>query len=290
MKVLRRKKGLFRVQEENHFLEAGSLIRLPDCVASFKQRHIFHLSHSASLAQFTVEEVVDTIAQSTVLFDGKLVSKGLRSRVMFLYFGTSQDPSDRSHGPTQHTLGVHVRRSLNSLWQFRHCHLESALNLLQHLGILIAANKHNSQTLGTEPTSPTNSVQVTVSISRSVVRNRNVDTLDIDTTTKDVGGNKNTLFEVLKLLVALDTFFLTKTTVDADGGEVAFAKELVEFVSAGDGLDKDDDLVELERVEEVVEFAVLGGFFETNVVLLKTVEGELGLVVDVDFERLHNAT
>jgi hypothetical protein len=47
-------------------------------------------------------------------------------------------------------------------------------------------------------------------------------------------------------------------------------------------------LVELEGIEEVVEFAVLRGFFETNEVLLKTVKGELLLIVDVDFERLRD--
>lgn len=183
-------------------------------------------------------------------------------------------------------LSVHVRTSLDSLWQLRNGHLEPALNLLQHLCILIAANKHDGQTLGTKTTSPTNSVQVAISIARSVVRDGNVDTLDIDTTTKDVSGNENTLLKVLELLVALDTFLLSKTTVDADGREVAFAQKLVQFVSARNGFDKDDDLVEFERVEQVVEFAVLGRFFEADVVLLKTVQGQLGFVVDVDFEGL----
>lgn len=46
------------------------------------------------------------------------------------------------------------------------------------------------------------------------------------------------------------------------------------------------NLVELERVEEVVELAVLGALLEADEVLLKSVERELLLVVDVDFERL----
>ena len=45
-------------------------------------------------------------------------------------------------------------------------------------------------------------------------------------------------------------------------------------------------LVELELVEEVVEFSVLLLLLELEEVLLKTVQGQLGLVVDVDFERL----
>ncbi len=129
-------------------------------------------------------------------------------------------------------------------------------------------------------------MQVTVGIRGGIVGDGNVDTFNIDTSTKDVSGDEDTLFKVLELLVSLDTLFLSKTTVDADGREVAFAKKLVELVGARDGLDEDDDLVEFERVEQVVELAVLGRLFKANVVLLETVEGELGLVIDVDFKGL----
>jgi hypothetical protein len=46
------------------------------------------------------------------------------------------------------------------------------------------------------------------------------------------------------------------------------------------------DLVELERVEELVELAVLLLLLELDVVLLQTVQRELGLVIDVDLKRL----
>jgi len=42
----------------------------------------------------------------------------------------------------------------------------------------------------------------------------------------------------------------------------------------------------LIEVECVVEFAVLLSLFESNVVLLKTVERELRLVIDEDFKGL----
>jgi len=45
-------------------------------------------------------------------------------------------------------------------------------------------------------------------------------------------------------------------------------------------------LIEVECVEKVVEFAVLLSLFESNVVLLKTVERELRLVIDEDFKGL----
>jgi hypothetical protein len=46
------------------------------------------------------------------------------------------------------------------------------------------------------------------------------------------------------------------------------------------------DLVELEVVQELVELPVLFLLFKLEVVLLKTVEGQLGLVIDVDLEWL----
>ena len=46
------------------------------------------------------------------------------------------------------------------------------------------------------------------------------------------------------------------------------------------------DLVELQRIEQVIQLAVLGGLLEANVVLLQSVESELLLVVDVDLEGL----
>ena len=45
-------------------------------------------------------------------------------------------------------------------------------------------------------------------------------------------------------------------------------------------------MVEFERIEEIIEFTILSRFFQTNVMLLKTVKSELGLVIDIDFERL----
>lgn len=74
--------------------------------------------------------------------------------------------------------------------------------------------------------------------------------------------------------------------MDRDRGEVALAQEGVELGGARDRLDEDADLVELERVEEVVQLAVLGRLLQADVVLLQSVQGELLLVVDVDLERL----
>jgi len=60
----------------------------------------------------------------------------------------------------------------------------------------------------------------------------------------------------------------------------------VELVAPGDLGDEDDDLVELEDVEEIVELAVLLGLGELNVVLLESVKGQLGVIVDVNLHGI----
>jgi hypothetical protein len=52
---------------------------------------------------------------------------------------------------------------------------------------------------------------------------------------------------------------------------------------------KGTDLVELEVVQELVQLPVLLLLLELEVVLLKTVEGQLGLVIDVNLEWLLSA-
>lgn len=202
-----------------------------------------------------------------------------------------------------------VRRRLDRLRQLGDGHLEAALDALEHLLVLVVGDKGDRKTLGTEATGTADTVEVRVCVARSVVVDDDVDALDVDTTAKDVGRDEDTLLERLELLVPLDALLLLQARVDRDRREVALAQEAVELSRARDRLDEDADLarararrsaqcasletncclaylVELERVEEVVELAVLGRLLEANKVLLQTVERELLLVVDVDLERL----
>jgi hypothetical protein len=87
----------------------------------------------------------------------------------------------------------------------RKSNLESLLDLLEDLLVILVADEGDRKTLGTETTSTTDTVQVGVSISGKIVVDSQVDTLDIDTTTEDVGGDTDTLVELLELLVAFDT-------------------------------------------------------------------------------------
>lgn len=92
-------------------------------------------------------------------------------------------------------VGGYVRKS----------NLEALLNLLENLLIILAADKGDGETLGSETTGTTDTVQVGVGIGGEIVVDGQVDTLDIDTTTEDVSGDTDTLVELLELLVTLDT-------------------------------------------------------------------------------------
>jgi hypothetical protein len=87
----------------------------------------------------------------------------------------------------------------------RKSNLEALLNLLENLLIILVADEGDGETLGSETTGTTDTVQVGVGIGGQIVVDSQVDTLDIDTTTKDVSGNTDTLVEFLEFLVALDT-------------------------------------------------------------------------------------
>lgn len=108
----------------------------------------------------------------------------------------------------------------NSLWRYvskvfktggskernlRQGNLESLLDGLENLLVLLAADKGDTETLGTETTSTTDTVKVRVGITGKIVVDGKVDTLDIDTTTEDISGDTDTLVELLELLVTLDT-------------------------------------------------------------------------------------
>merc|ERR1719231_2246810 len=86
------------------------------------------------------------------------------------------------------------------------------------------------------------------------------------------------MLKVLEALVRLNKLLLLERRVHGDGGEAALAKELVELDRTLHRPDKDDDLVELERVKQVAELAILLSLRQLDVVLLQPVQRELRIV------------
>ena len=89
----------------------------------------------------------------------------------------------------------HVRKS----------NLEPLLDRLKDLLVLVGSDERDGEALGTEPASTTDAVQVGVGIGGQIIVDGEIDALNIDATTEDVGGNADTLVELLELLVSPDT-------------------------------------------------------------------------------------
>ena len=146
-------------------------------------------------------------------------------------------------------------------------------------------------------------MEIRVGIGGEIVVDGQVDALNVDTATEDIRGDANSLVKLLEFLVPTDTatllarklseekdryipLFLGHARMDGDRGEVALPKELVKLGGADGALHKDDDLVELQLVEELVESAVLLLLLELDEVLLQAVKGEFGVLVDVVLGRV----
>lgn len=196
--------------------------------------------------------------------------------------------------------------------------LEPSLDRIDDLLVSRSADEADSNALGSETTSTTNTVKVGVSTLSErllclwvdvfggrlwhVIVDGEVDTLNVNTTAEHVRADTNTLVVVLEGLVTLDAvalmsfgstsrldlnlpLLLAYPGVHSNGWEVALAQKTVQLGSTESALDEDDDLIVGQGVEEVVELSVLLLLAALDVVLLQTVQGKLGLVVDVDFER-----
>jgi hypothetical protein len=103
-------------------------------------------------------------------------------------------------------LGSHVRAGVDPvLWILWDLGVESLFNLLQHILIRLVADEADTETLGTETASATDTVEVGISISREIVVDGQVDALDVDTTAEDISGDTDALVELFELFVAFDT-------------------------------------------------------------------------------------
>jgi hypothetical protein len=111
-----------------------------------------------------------------------------------------------THVPQETGLVVHVSAGIDTLLrEFGKRDLKALLNRLKDSLVFGAADEGDTETLGTEATGTTDTVEVRIGFVRHVVVDGNVDTLDIDTTTENVSGHTDTSLEVLEFLVALDT-------------------------------------------------------------------------------------
>mmetsp|Transcript_5006 Transcript_5006/g.18790 ORF Transcript_5006/g.18790 Transcript_5006/m.18790 type:complete len:315 (-) Transcript_5006:625-1569(-) len=193
-------------------------------------------------------------------------------------------------------LSRHVIRCIQFVWKRLNLHHKVVLNVLKYLFVSlltfvsvfghlkdrlvhVGGDEGHSESLGTETSSTTNTMQVRVYIIGHIVVNDNVHLLDINSTSSDIGGNQDSLVEILELGVILNTLLLAHTTVDADRWELhILGEKLVQLLRSWNSSHKDYNLIVLESIEERNQLFGLLLLWQLNVVLLESVQRELLLV------------
>ena len=85
-------------------------------------------------------------------------------------------------------------------------------------------------------------MKVGVSVLGHVVVEDNVDSLNVHTTAKQVGGDQDSLLEIFELLVSGQPLLLSHASVDSNGGEILFYQQLGQCYTSLNRLDKNNNL------------------------------------------------
>lgn len=72
--------------------------------------------------------------------------------------------------------------------------------------------------------------------------------------------------------------------MDSNRGEIIFAEQMVKHLSSVNALNEDNNLVEMQRVEQVNKFLDFFLLLDLDEILLETVKSEFALVIDEDLE------
>mmetsp|Transcript_18571 Transcript_18571/g.74631 ORF Transcript_18571/g.74631 Transcript_18571/m.74631 type:complete len:209 (-) Transcript_18571:893-1519(-) len=126
-------------------------------------------------------------------------------------------------------------------------------------------------------------MEVRVCICRHVIVDHNVHSLNIDPPAKNVRRHKNSLLEVLERFVARDSLRLRKPSVHSNRRKVALHKQFVQLRASGYVLYENHNLIELKRIQQVVELTVLFCLLQLQEVLKQSMQCQLRLVVNVNF-------
>lgn len=75
--------------------------------------------------------------------------------------------------------------------------------------IRLTADERDTQPFRAEATRATDAVEIRVGVRWQIVVDGKVNALDVNATTKDIGGDANPLVEFLELFVAFDTVYVS---------------------------------------------------------------------------------
>lgn len=181
---------------------------------------------------------------------------------------------------------VHVGGLVDGGGQVFDLDLESGLHFVQDLLVFLRGDEGEGQSLGAISACSADTMQVLVRVKRHVVVDNDVDLLNVDTSTQQVGANHDSVFTLLELVVDLEPILHLHATEACDAWEFLLLDNLVQLLGIVLLVGEDDDLVELEVVEQVDQLHDLLLLVQLHVVLLQTVQVQLRFVIDVELKRI----
>ena len=95
---------------------------------------------------------------------------------------------------------VHIERRVDLGGHICDLHFETSLGVSKHSLILLGGDKRDGEAFCAEAASSANAVQVLIASVRHIVVQDDVDSLNVDTSAKDVSGHHDTLLEALEKL------------------------------------------------------------------------------------------
>ena len=141
---------------------------------------------------------------------------------------------------------------------------------------IFGSNKVDGNTLATEPTATTNTMDVVLSIARQVIVDNQTDLLDIDTTRPNVGRNQHPTVSASEIVHNTVTFLLRHLSVHAANGEVGFAHLLRQPIDLAARVAEDDGLRDGKGIVEIakgIKLPVL--LLDGDEILLQALKGQL---------------
>lgn len=153
---------------------------------------------------------------------------------------------------------------------------------LAHHAHVVGSNEVDGNTLTTETTTTTDAVDVVLAIGGEIVVDDKRNLLDIDTTSKEIGGDQDTRRSGTELLHDQITLSLVHVTVHGRDGEISGGELISKPVDLATGVAEDDSLGDgdsLVEIREGIELPLL--LLHGNVELLDTLKGKL-ILLDQD--------
>lgn len=173
---------------------------------------------------------------------------------------------------------IHLDEVGNIHWHLLDLGAVELLDFSHHAHVL-GSDEVDGNTLPSETTTTTDSVDVVLTVGWEIVVDDQGDLLDIDTTGQKIGGDQDTGRARAELLHNQITLALVHVTVHGGHGEVTGGELVSEPVNLSPGVAEDNGLCDGDRLIEIregVELPVL--LLDGDVELLDTFEGKLSLL------------